>query len=196
MRVAGLLLAAGAGRRYGSPKALVVERGQSWLARSVRALAEGGCTDVSVVLGADADAARELMADQDLMGWVNVIVAEDWREGMSASLRSGLTALHGTQASAVVVTLVDLLDVGPEVVARLGGRFDETTLRRASYDGKPGHPVVLGRDHWAAIIDTASGDVGARDYLAMHAVEVVECGDLATGTDQDRPQGQPGANRT
>ena len=50
----------------------------------------------------------------------------------------------------------------------------------------PGHPVVLGRDHWEGVAASAVGDRGARDYLAAHAVDLVECGDLATGADVDR----------
>jgi CTP:molybdopterin cytidylyltransferase MocA len=49
----------------------------------------------------------------------------------------------------------------------------------------PGHPVLLGRDHWAGVVETSTGDRGARDYLASHEVALVECGDLATGADVD-----------
>ena len=62
------------------------------------------------------------------------------------------------------------------------------SLARASYDGSPGHPVLLGRDHWAGVAGTATGDRGARDYLAAHPVLDVECADLATGRDVDRPE--------
>ena len=62
------------------------------------------------------------------------------------------------------------------------GRGD---LARAAYDGVPGHPVLIGRDHWAGVIETSVGDRGARDYLAAREVMLVECGDLATGVDVD-----------
>ena len=79
---------------------------------------------------------------------------------------------------------------GADVIGRLlDPRPGPATLRRASYAGRVGHPVVLGRDHWVSIDDTARGDRGARDYLARHVVELVECGDLATGEDRDRPPG-------
>jgi len=182
--VHGLLLAAGAGSRMGTPKALVrTEDGESWLRLAVRALADGGCEQVTVVLGASAEEALPLLEGTG----ATAVVAADWAEGMSASLRAGLVAAEGTDADAVVVTLVDLPDVGVDVVRRLldpAPRAD--TLRRASYDSVPGHPVVIGRDHWAGVADRADGDRGARDYLATHDVEVVECGDLATGRDVDR----------
>ncbi|MEU0264950.1 nucleotidyltransferase family protein [Nocardioides sp. NPDC006303] len=174
--VAGLLLAAGAGRRMGMPKALV----DDWLVRSIEVLREGGCDDVLVVLGAAADEARALLpADQ------RVVVAEDWDEGMGASLRGGLAAL-GPDAEAAVVHLVDLPDVGADVVARVVSTGSPAGLARAAYAGVPGHPVLIGRDHWAGVIEAAVGDQGARGYLKTHDVRLVECGDLAGGNDVDR----------
>ena len=184
MSVTGLLLAAGAGSRMGRPKALVhTADGEPWVARSVEVLRAGGCADVLVVLGAAADAARSLLPEG-----VHAVVAPDWAEGLSASLRTGLTALDETAADAAVVLLVDLPDLVPAVVARLLPA-GPSTLARAAYDGEPGHPVVLGRDHWASVATTTTGDHGARDYLRARSasVRLVECGDLATGADQDTP---------
>ena len=174
--VAGLLLAAGAGRRMGMPKALV----DDWLVRSIEVLREGGCDDVLVVLGAAADEARALLPTDQ-----RVVVAEDWDEGMGASLRVGLAAL-GPDAEAAVVHLVDLPDVGADVVARVVSTGSPARLARAAYAGVPGHPVLIGRDHWAGVIEAAVGDQGARGYLKTHDVRLVECGDLAGGNDIDR----------
>lgn len=183
MTVDGLLLAAGSGSRLGTPKALVRDDdGTSWLLRAVATLRDGGCERVTVVLGAAADEARPLLAGAG----VQVVVAADWAEGMGASLRAGLDALSGGDGEAAVVTLVDLPDVTAEVVRRVTGLgTDSGVLARASYDGRAGHPVLLGRDHWAGVVASAAGDRGARDYLAGHMVFLVECGDLATGRDID-----------
>ena len=180
----GLLLAAGAGIRMGMPKALVRDDdGESWLVHGVQTLADGGCAQVTVVLGARAEEALPLLSGTG----ATAVVAADWEDGMSASLRAGLTAALGTDAEAVVVSLVDLPDVTSSVVRRLlAADVDSRTLRRASYDGRLGHPVVIGRDHWRTVIDEVVGDQGAREYLASHGAEVVECGDLATGVDVDR----------
>ncbi len=184
MSVAGLLLAAGAGTRMGQPKALVVdEDGTSWLSRGVAALQDGGCDDVTVVLGAAADEAKALVPNG-----TTVVVAEDWAEGMSASLRVGLESLEDTDADAALVSLVDLPDVTESVVQRvLSAGADKNALIRTTYDGRPGHPVVIGREHWFGVQAAAVGDRGARDYLANHALVEVECGDLATGLDVDEP---------
>lgn len=180
------MLAAGAGVRMGTPKALLYDdEGRSFLERSVVALREGGCDDVLVVLGAEAEQAASL-----LDGEADVVVAEDWAEGMGASLRAGLTAAGRTDASCALVTLVDLPDVGAPVVERMLRETDvgEEGLARASYDGLPGHPVVLGRAHWVGVVASARGDRGARDYLREHPPRDVECGDLATGRDVDTPE--------
>jgi CTP:molybdopterin cytidylyltransferase MocA len=181
--VEGLLLAAGAGRRMGMPKALVSDDHGPWLPRAVDTLLAGGCAHVTVVLGASADEARALLPDDDRVGHV---VADDWDEGMGASLRRGLSAIASSDAFGAVVSLVDLPDLVPAVVTRLiDAGAAAQTLARASYDGVPGHPVVLGRAHWAPAAAIARGDRGARDYLAGRDVTLVECGDLATGRDVD-----------
>jgi CTP:molybdopterin cytidylyltransferase MocA len=191
---AGLLLAAGAGRRMGTPKALVRDDdGTSWLRRSVRVLADGGCDEVHVVLGAAADAAGPLL---DGLG-AHVVVARDWAEGMGASRRAGLAAVGaGSTSQAVLVSLVDLPDVTAAVVARvLASGSGPQVLARAAYDGRPGHPVLLGRGHWAPVVETAVGDAGARGHLATSGVVLVECGDLATGRDVDTRRGAPASPR-
>lgn len=186
MTLHGILLAAGAGSRMGMPKALVHDDdGESWLVRGVRVLREGGCDAVTVVLGAGAlEAAPLLEADH-----ARVVLAPDWAAGMSASLRTGLESLADTDADAALVSLVDLPDVTAAVVARVAARaVDRGVLSRAAYGGEPGHPVLIGRDHWSGVLDVATGDRGARDYLATHPVALVECGDLATGRDVDTRQ--------
>lgn len=192
MTVLGVLLAAGAGRRMGTPKVLLRDdAGVPRVARAIGALLDGGCDSVVVVTGASAHQATGLL---DETGWsddpaVEVVVAEDWDEGMGASLRAGLSAAVGTAASCALVSLVDLHDVGSAVVARVLTRVSDeaTTLARASYDGQPGHPVLLGRQHWPGVVETAHGDKGARDYLTTNRAVSVECGDLATGRDSDTP---------
>lgn len=197
--MAGLLLAAGAGTRYGVPKALVGDG--AWLRRSVGVLAEAGCDPVVVVLGAAAERAAPLVPPG-----AGVVVAAHWDEGMGASLRAGLGALdvpgavNGTVTAsdavtvpftapeAVIVHLVDLPDVGADVIRRVVATAGPDVVARAAYGGRPGHPVLLGREHWDEVVGGALGDRGARDWLAGRTdLVLVDCTDLATGVDIDRP---------
>ena len=200
-RVTGLLLAAGAGRRMGRPKALLTDTSGAALTDvAVDRLLAAGCDTVTVVLGAEADAARALLRERPT-GQCTVVVASGWAEGMGASLRCGLDALDGSDVldragapvRAVLVTLVDLPDVDESVMRRVLERWRSDGARpdalvRATYDGAPGHPVLIGRDHWTPLRETVAGDSGAAGYLSRRIVHQVSCDDLATGRDVDRPE--------
>jgi CTP:molybdopterin cytidylyltransferase MocA len=168
----------------GGPKALLELDGEPLLRRALAVLTGGGCSPVVVVLGAAAEKAATLVPEG-----VGAVVADGWEEGMGASLRTGLAALEGTDADAAVVHLVDLPGVGAAAVARLVAVAGPDALARAAYGGRPGHPVLLGRAHWAGVAAVATGDAGARDYLAGHPdLALVECGDVASPGDIDTPE--------
>ncbi|MFA3876314.1 NTP transferase domain-containing protein [Streptomyces sp. MMCC 100] len=183
--VAGLLLAAGGGRRLGGrPKALLEHRGHPLVEHVVGTLRAAGCARVHVVLGARAGDVRARAA---LDGCV-VVDNPDWEQGMGSSLRAGLGSLAGTGTRAALVSLVDQPGIGAAAMARvLAGYRDETSLVSAAYAGVRGHPVLLGAAHWAGITATATGDRGARAYLGEHEAEIalVECGDVARPYDID-----------
>jgi nicotine blue oxidoreductase len=110
---------------------------------------------------------------------------------MGASLRTGLAELGRSappQVQAALVHLVDLPDVDASVVRRLVALASPSVVARAGFGSQPGHPVLLGRQHWADIVSSAQGDRGARDWLAGRTdLVVVDCSDLASGVDVDRP---------
>jgi len=187
--VAGLVLAAGGGRRYGMPKALVEYEGSLLVERAVRTAA-AVCDPVLVVLGAQA---VDVWRTADLSG-ATVLVNADWASGMASSLRTGLEGLRGwpgTTPAAVLVQLVDMPGMTPAALARMAEHAAPGALAVASYDGVRGHPVLLGREHWAGVAETATGDEGARRYLAAHDVLEVDCTGLADPTDLDVPPDVP-----
>jgi CTP:molybdopterin cytidylyltransferase MocA len=172
----GVVLAAGAGTRYGMPK--VCAHGGAWLRAAVAALHDGGCGEVVVVLGA---------AVVDVPRPARAVVADDWSVGLSASVRAGIRAADGASDFAVLTT-VDTPDVDAATVRRVLGaaQTSPSGLARARYDGRPGHPVVIGRRHWPDLLDVLSGDDGAGPFLrGRNDVVAVECADLATGGDID-----------
>ena len=188
MTVAGLVLAAGSGSRLGTPKALVELGGERLVDRAVRVMADGGCAPIVVVSGA---AAFEVAG-------ADVVANPDWATGMGSSLRVGLAALAGSEADAVVVSLVDQPGIGPEVVARVIEAFEAgAVVATATYDGQRRNPVLLARGTWAEVARLAEGDAGARPYLAAHPAEVraVPCDDLGSADDIDTAEDLARARR-
>jgi len=169
MDVCGIVLAAGAGTRFGRPKVLVA----GWLDAACSTLLAAGCTRVVVVLGAAPDAA---LPDDPR---VSSVVAQDWSAGMSHSLRAGLAAVT---EPAALITLVDLPGLPASVASRVLAA--DGPLRQAVFDGRPGHPVYVAMPR-PALLDGLVGDHGARQYLIANGVTEVECGDLWSGLDVD-----------
>ncbi|TFC21880.1 nucleotidyltransferase family protein [Cryobacterium glucosi] len=208
--VAGLVLAAGAGSRFGQPKALVRGAdGVPWLVRTVRVLRAAGCSPVIVVLGAEGAAAAALLTEAGLIDAAApavacpdratvVVHAADWAEGLSASLHAGIDTVLGLAGAvgAVAVVPVDVPDLDAATVARVldaDAGVTPDSLRQAVFGGRPGHPVLIGRAHWEPLRAQLTGDTGARPYLLAHGVLPVECGDLTTGADVDTLPGVPEA---
>ncbi|WP_433124305.1 nucleotidyltransferase family protein [Micromonospora sp. CA-240977] len=178
--IAGLLLAAGAGRRYGRPKALVELAGEPLARRGVRLLRAGGCAPVHVVVGAGADELPELPGAVPVRH-------EGWREGLGSSLRRGLASLPDT-VPAVVVVLVDQPLLSPLAIRRVRAAYaGGAVVAVATYAGRPGHPVLLGRATWPLLDSYAVGERGARDLLRARPDLVVEvpCDDVGSPVDVD-----------
>ena len=179
------MLAAGGGRRYGGPKALVRFEGSLLVERAVNTVRDGGCAPIVVVLGASAPEVRSSAQ----LGDATLIDNPGWKSGMGSSLRVGLEALAGSDADAAIVLLVDTPGVTAAAVRRIADKAGRDALVAATYGARRGHPVLLGREHWAGVAMLASADVGARAYLAARAdsVQTVACEDIADDTDMDVP---------
>ena len=191
MTVAAVVLAAGGGRRYGMPKALVSYEGSLLVERAVRT-ATAVCDPVLVVLGAQA---VDVWRAADL-GGATVLANKDWETGMASSLRAGLDGLRGWpgRVDAALLLLVDMPGMTPEALARVAEHASPDALAVATYDGVRAHPVLIGRDHWAGVAETATGDEGARRYLAEHGATEIDCTGLADPADLDvPPAGVPSA---
>jgi CTP:molybdopterin cytidylyltransferase MocA len=181
--IVGVVLAAGAGRRFGSPKQLADLDGEPLLQHAVDAmLAVPSLDGVVVVLGAAAEhiGAAVRFADAE------PVVCADWQEGMAASLRCGVEAAG--DADWVVVTLGDQPGITPEAIEAVVGALDPgVDAVRAEYRGEPGHPVALSRSLYGPVADLR-GDVGARELLGSVAVRPVEAAHLARPDDVDTPE--------
>ena len=189
--IAGVLLAAGQGSRFGRPKALVVLDGQTLAERGIGMLRAGGAEPVLIVTGA---APVELGPEHQ----ARTVYNGEWRTGMGSSLRAGLRALTdpdagphvGPHVGAAVVALADQPLVGAAAVSRLIAAYRAGAgVAVAAYDGRPRNPVLLAREHWPEVIAMATGDQGARAFLRAHPdlVTLVECGDTGRPDDIDTP---------
>ena len=145
MTVAGLVLAAGAGTRFGGPKVAAVVDGERLVDRAVRVLVDGGCAPVFVVLGAAVVA---------LPAGAIAVHNDDWESGMGSSLRAGLAAAGGQEAiGAAVVVLVDQPDLSADAVGRLIAAHTAGADGRLDHGLHQRHPLECARDHRGIGVD-------------------------------------------
>jgi molybdenum cofactor cytidylyltransferase len=180
--IAGIVLAAGAGTRFGGRKQLAELDGRPLLEHALEAMESAPVADRIVVLGADA---AEVGSRVDLHG-ARAVLATDWEEGQSASLRAGLDAA-GANVDAVVITLGDQPHIAARAIAAVvAARGGDAQAVRATYDGTPGHPVLLERELFPAL-HQLTGDEGARIVLQGARVTEVPCDGLGDPGDVDTP---------
>jgi molybdenum cofactor cytidylyltransferase len=179
--IGGLVLAAGAGRRFGSPKQLASLDGRPLLEHALAAMCAAATIERTVVvLGSDAE---QILAAVAMHG-ATAVICSGWDEGQAASLRAGVAAL-AELADAIVVTLGDQPAIDARAIDRVvSAREGSAAALRATYGGRPGHPVVLERELFARAADLR-GDQGARNLLATVTVGLVACDGLGTDSDID-----------
>jgi molybdenum cofactor cytidylyltransferase len=182
-RIVSVVLAAGAARRFGGRKQLATLRGRPLLEHALAAAAAGPGEQILLVLGAHAEEIERRVE----LGGATVVRCPDWEEGRGASLRAGLAAL-GAEVAAALVTLGDEPFVSPEASRRLlAARRPGLAALRATYGGRPGHPVLLERELFGAVTAAARH---AKPAALLHeaGIEAVECGDLGDPADVDTPE--------
>jgi molybdenum cofactor cytidylyltransferase len=183
LTVGGLVLAAGASTRFGAPKQLAELDGRPLLEHVLIAMSRAPLDRVAVVLGAHANEVREGVP----LHGAEPVVCQEWEQGLGASLRAGVDSLEGCDA--VVIALGDQPRLSSEAVARVvAQRGSDEQAVRATYNGVPGHPVLLERDVLARV-PTLRGDAGARELLHGIPLREVACDGLGSPADVDTPEG-------
>lgn len=190
-RVIGVLLAAGAARRFGAPKQLACLDGRPLVTHALNhMLAVDSLAGVLVVVGAHGEAVADTVGGHP---GVRIVVCADWEDGLAASLRAGVAAADARGADAVLIHLADLPRVTPDVMRLVtegaldaDGRMSDDPVR-ATFDGAPGHPVVLPRSRFG-LVAHLSGDEGLRSILGGRVTTRIEVGHLADPVDVDVPE--------
>lgn len=171
----GLILAAGSGSRMGGPKATLEIDGVRLVDSAVKKFHEAGINDIYVVLGA----------------WVGqvpgaqILINSEWEEGMGSSLRTGLHALAEMPGiDCALISLVDLPGLTAAALALVAQ--SPASLAMGEFEGRPSHPVKIGREHWSQVIEVAKGDAGARNYLKGRSdIDYIPLDEIADGKDVD-----------
>jgi CTP:molybdopterin cytidylyltransferase MocA len=179
-----LVLAAGRGVRFGGdvPKPLATFHGRPLLRVALAAATASGVGPVAVVVSDDRVAAA-------VPAGVEILRNDAPEAGIASSLQVALRALTPrVEISAVVVGLADQPLVGAEAYRRVGAAGAAgVPLAVATYGGRRGNPVLLGREHWAEALEL-TGDEGARVLLRRYGPTEVPCDDTGTPADIDTPE--------
>jgi molybdenum cofactor cytidylyltransferase len=185
MKVGGIILAAGGSTRMGDPKQLLHYRGQSLIRRAAETALKSLCDPVVVVIGNEAHKMRDELAGLD----VSVIENEDWRNGMSSSIRTGMEELLKDDPDAVVLMLCDQPFVTAEILNELISSHFKTTkpIVASSYGKTLGAPALFTRDFFAELT-TLTADEGARRIILKYPALVATIEFPQGALDIDTPQ--------
>ena len=175
MRVGAVILAAGASKRLGEPKQLVMLDGENLLERAVRVAHAADCSPVVVVLGASAELVQAGSVFDDAV----VVVNEDWAEGMGSSLRAGVRALRELDACVVMTC-----DMPAVTAAHLRALMASGAVTASSYAGKKGVPAYFPASAFQSLM-ALQGDAGAKDLLRSAGFVELIGGELDIDTRTD-----------
>ena len=188
-KTAVVLLAAGAASRMrGGDKLLEPVGGRPLLRHLAKAALDSAAAETVVVLGANAVDRRNTIKGLS----VRIVVNNDWRDGMSASIRAGI-AVPGPEIGGALILPGDMPAVTADIINRIIAGFDpqrgRDIVRPFSAGGTPGHPVLFGRRHFPALA-ALSGDTGGKPVIADNktAVSDVPFSDDAVLLDLDTPE--------
>jgi nicotine blue oxidoreductase len=181
--ISAILLAAGAGSRFGGGKLTAIFDGKPLISHPLEALRDASVDETVVVVGADAARLREICEPCG----VRVVENPDWEQGQSTSVRVGIEAMT-SEARAAVILLGDQPLVTAGAVAKLVEAFEDgAEVAVATYEGRRRNPVLFARSVWTKLVDELSGDEGARSFLRKHPKLVVEvaCDEVGNPADVD-----------
>jgi molybdenum cofactor cytidylyltransferase len=169
--ISAIVLAAGEAKRMGQNKVLLPWQGKTLLEHVLDRLLHSQVDEIILVLGHEAERIREKISAQG----IQIVVNPAYREGMSASLRQGLSIMD-KRAEAFLVALGDQPGIREEMINQLIEAFHKALPRKnivlPAYRSKPGHPVLFGI-RYREEMGKLKGDVGGRQILADHPEDIL-----------------------
>jgi molybdenum cofactor cytidylyltransferase len=189
-RTAGIILAAGESRRFGSPKQLVDFRGRPLLEWVIDAAVHSNLDTIILILGHAHDQILERLDERLLEADISTLINHEYPSGQSSSLKIGLSMVRGDHQAAMFLPGDQPL-ITPQLINQLIDTFWKSprTIAVPVYDGKRGTPAIFGRRHFDALMQT-EGDRGGRGLIEAHTGDVleVETGDPHLLADIDTPE--------
>jgi molybdenum cofactor cytidylyltransferase len=181
-----IVLAAGASRRMGRPKALLHAGNRTFIRRILDTLREAGLPEAVVVVRPGQE---EIVAAVEASGFGRTVLNPRAEEGQLSSLIAGLDAIDRPGVEAALVTLVDVPLIAPGAVRLLLARaaVSAAPVIRAVHQGRHGHPVIFTRSLFDALRH-ADPAVGAKAVVRAVPIEDVETGDPGVVEDVDTPE--------
>ncbi len=176
MRIAAIILAAGASTRLGSPKQLVRLGAETLLERSVRIAIEADCSPVVVVLGANV---AQILAGCDIQD-ATVVINDNWNEGMSTSIQCGIEALQDEVDGAVLMAC----DQPAVTSAHLRALLESGRTTASAYSGRQGTPAFFQAGMFSDLRQLW-GDAGARQILQIMPAIPLPLGEVDFDTVED-----------
>ncbi|MFD2231428.1 nucleotidyltransferase family protein [Alkalimarinus sediminis] len=180
-----ILLAAGFSRRFGSPKQLhTLPSGSSIINTAIDALTKSGC-DFVVAIREDDTA---LLAHLHHLN-ISIIKVKNAEQGLSSVIAEATEALHTRATDWIGICLADMPYIQSKTLTDLTSYVTPNTIIRPSYQGKPGHPVLFGRDYFDELTQLA-GDDGAKSIIKRFpdALQAIDVEDSMVLYDIDKPE--------
>lgn len=184
--VAAVILAAGAATRMGKLKQLLPYRGRTLVEHSIQQAIEAGFHPIIVVVGAEADAVRRVIATQP----VDIVQNQQWQTGMGSSVAAAITQLQesGADSAAVAILLGDQPLITAEHLAEMRTLLHtrQNPVVAAQYGGTLGVPALFKRELFF-MLASLPAEAGARHFLRDSALSVTEFPLPEAAVDIDTP---------
>lgn len=183
-KIGAVILAAGASTRFGKPKQLAKFRGETLLAHAVSAATSAGCAPVVVVAGEHADDLKAALTSEAC----EFVLNHEWREGIAASIRTGLQHLVTTDhdLEAILFLACDQPLVSADNLRELIRRQETSgkSIVASAYAKTLGIPTLFARVRFPELL-TLNGDRGAKELIFAHRDDVAAFDLPAAATDID-----------